>query len=135
MSATGQELSLAQLKKLHRQKTGDLLRYAVLAGGLIAEQETAVLDCLTTFGEAYGLAFQIYDDILDVTATTAEMGKVTHKDQAEQKNTYPGLLGLAGAKGELDLALKTARGAVAELGRLTGKETVILDDFLAYYRI
>lgn len=135
VSATGQELTLAQLKKLHRQKTGALLRYAVLAGGLIAEQETAVLDCLTTFGEAYGLAFQIYDDILDVTATTAEMGKATHKDQAEQKNTYPGLLGLAGAKGELEAALTTARGAAAELGRLTGKETVILDDFLAYYRI
>ena len=102
---------------------------------MIAEQETAVLDCLTTFGEAYGLAFQIYDDILDVTATTAEMGKATHKDQAGQKNTYPGLLGLAGAKGELEAALTTARGAAAELGRLTGKETVILDDFLAYYRI
>lgn len=108
VSATGQELSLAQLKKLHRQKTGALLRYAVLAGGLIAEQETAVLDCLTTFGEAYGLAFQIYDDILDVTATTAEMGKATHKDQAEQKH-LPGLVRLSGGQRGIRGGLNHAR--------------------------
>ncbi len=135
VSATGQKLSLTELKKLHRQKTGALLRYAVLAGGIIANQPQEVLDALIGFGESYGLAFQIYDDVLDVTATTAQMGKKTHKDQDKAKNTYPGLLGLDQAKQELVTALQTAGDYQAQIKEAAGCDVSILDEFLAYFKI
>lgn len=59
---------------------------------------------LKELGNCFGLAFQIYDDIMDVVSTPEEMGKATHKDQSEHKNTYPGLLGLDGAYEELEKA-------------------------------
>ena len=100
-----QQLDLAQLRYLHRQKTGALLEYAVLAGGIITGQSDKVCQQLALFGANFGLAFQIYDDLMDVLSTTEKMGKKVHKDANEQKNTYPGLLGIEGAKEQLRLSL------------------------------
>nr|WP_054756207.1 farnesyl diphosphate synthase [Liquorilactobacillus satsumensis] len=127
------ELTLVQLKALHQLKTGALLQYACQAGGGIISGATAAqMTELLNFGSCFGLAFQIYDDILDVVSTQAELGKAVHKDQVEHKNTYPGLLGLNGAYQELDNALLNARTALNEL-KHTGIETGILDDFLRYF--
>lgn len=131
---TGHQLELAQLKRLHAQKTGALLRYAVLAGGIIAQATPAVLATLATFGESYGLAFQIYDDILDATATSAELGKATHKDADRAKNTYVNLLGLAGAKDALQQTLTAAQAAQTQLATLTGTDATALTEFLAYFK-
>lgn len=131
---TGHQLELAQLKHLHAQKTGALLRYAVLAGGIIAQATPAVLAELVKFGESYGLAFQIYDDILDATATSAELGKATHKDADRAKNTYVNLLGLAGAQAALHQTLAVARDSQAQLAQLTGTDTSTLTEFLAYFK-
>ncbi len=132
---TGHRLSLDQLRYLHRQKTGALIHYAVLAGGIITNQPAPVRQLLVQFGDSYGLAFQIYDDLMDVVGTTAEMGKQVGKDAGEQKNTYPGLLGVAGAEDQLHQALASARRTQAELARVTGKSFAAYDDFLAYFKL
>ncbi|MCD7113183.1 polyprenyl synthetase family protein [Limosilactobacillus agrestis] len=129
-----QHLSLNQLRYLHRQKTGALIRYAVLAGGIMMNQSTEVKQELAAFGENYGLAFQIYDDLMDVLSTAEEMGKAVHKDAGEQKNTYPGLLGVDGAKEQLQVALTAARQNQQNLEKLTGKSFTSYDDFLAYFK-
>lgn len=131
----GQQLSLDQLRYLHRQKTGALLRYAVLAGGIITGQPQPIKAALADFGAQFGLAFQIYDDLMDVLGTTAQMGKAVHKDAGEHKNTYPGLLGTAGAEEQLHLALQAARDAQARLGELTGRSFAGYDQFLAYFKL
>lgn len=131
----GQQLDLDQLRYLHRQKTGALLRYAVLAGGIITNQSRPVKAALADFGAQFGLAFQIYDDLMDVLGTTAQMGKAVHKDAGEQKNTYPGLLETAGAKDQLHQALAGARTAQAKIGELTGRSFAGYDQFLAYFKL
>ena len=131
----GQQLSLDQLRYLHRQKTGALLRYAVLAGGIITGQPQPIKAALADFGAQFGLAFQIYDDLMDVLGTTAQMGKAVHKDAGEHKNTYPGLLGTAGAEEQLHRALQAARDAQVRLGELTGRSFAGYDQFLAYFKL
>lgn len=129
-----QHLNLNQLRYLHRQKTGELIRYAVLAGGIMMDQSAEIKHELAAFGENYGLAFQIYDDLMDVLSTTEEMGKAVHKDADEQKNTYPGLLGIDGAKEQLQIALTAANQNQKNLEKLTGKSFAGYDDFLAYFK-
>ncbi len=102
------KLSLAELAGIHRRKTGDLLTCALVAGGILAQQPAEVLEQLTQLAEHIGLAFQIRDDLLDVTSTTAELGKAAHKDAAAGKNTYPELLGLPRAKAALAEELAAA---------------------------
>jgi geranylgeranyl diphosphate synthase type II len=124
----GKTLSLPELQDLHRRKTGALIKASVLMGAKIAavnEQRTAAL---TEFATQFGLAFQIRDDILDVTATTAELGKPAHQDQDAEKNTYPGLLGLDGARQALTEALTGARQALGQL--VVGTDTTLLNDFI-----
>lgn len=130
-----EHLNLEQLQYLHRQKTGALLRYAVLAGGIITGQDQAVKALLAKFGAQFGLAFQIYDDLMDVVGTTKEMGKAVHKDAGEHKNTYPGLLGVRGAEEQLHLALRQARKTQADLSEVTNRDFSAYDQFLAYFKL
>ena len=131
----GHQLDLDQLRYLHRQKTGALLRYAVLAGGIITNQSRPVKAALADFGAQFGLAFQIFDDLMDVLGTTAQMGKQVHKDAGEHKNTYPGLLGVAGAEEQLHKALQSAKAAQTKLSELTGRSFAGYDQFLAYFKL
>lgn len=128
-------LSLPQLQYLHRQKTGALLKYAVEAGGILTNQPQPMLAQLARFGAQFGLAFQIYDDILDVTATASQLGKATHKDAGENKNTYPGLLGLTGAEQQLKQALAAARQTQQHLTAMSDYSFDGLDQFLAYFKV
>ncbi len=129
----GKHLELPELKQLHREKTGALIHYAVQAGLIQAQVEPTVQEPLLQFADAFGLAFQIYDDILDVTSTAAEMGKATHKDADEHKNTYPGLLGLAGAQSALKAALETAQTALQQAANASGRDLELLAAFLTYF--
>jgi geranylgeranyl diphosphate synthase, type II len=90
-------LDLAQLERIHRAKTGALVAAAALVGGLAAGAEALAVEALRSYGEAVGLAFQITDDVLDVTATSEALGKTAGRDLALQKSTYPALLGVDGA--------------------------------------
>lgn len=130
----GQQLNIEQLKVLHAGKTGALIRYAFEAGGILANATEKQQQLLSKLGSAYGLAFQIYDDILDVTSSEQEMGKAVHKDKSENKNTYPTLLGLNGAKESLAYTLDEASGVLEQLKDI-GVETKLFEELLAYFRI
>ena len=108
MQGEGQVISLEDLKTIHANKTGKLLTYPFVAAGLIAEVEYFVQDKLRRIGELLGLAFQVRDDILDVTASFEELGKTPQKDLAAAKSTYPAFLGLDGAKNFFNQTLDEA---------------------------
>ena len=94
LEAEGKKLDVRQIERIHRGKTGALIRFAIRAGGLIVGVSEKELSVLTSFGERLGLLFQITDDILDLTATSEELGKTAGKDLSSKKATYPELLGL-----------------------------------------
>ena len=107
-----QQLDLEALMAVHEGKTGALLRFALLAGGILAEQPEEVVQQLANLGAIIGLAFQIRDDLLDVLASSAELGKNTGRDAELTKSTYPSLLGITGAKEALQEQLAKARQLV-----------------------
>lgn len=105
MEGEGASLTLDQLQVIHANKTGRLLAYPFQAAGILLELEPAVATLLEEIGLHLGLAFQIRDDILDVTADFASLGKTPQKDLQAEKSTYPALLGLDGAQDYLDREL------------------------------
>ncbi len=99
LAAVGQELDLARLEHMHIHKTGALIRASVRLGTLFApDLDTRLIRQLDRYAKCIGLAFQIRDDILDVSGNTRELGKTRGKDRAQDKPTYPSLLGLSGAQ-------------------------------------
>lgn len=98
MAAVNRTLSLPQLEHMHRHKTGALITASILMGAMTAGATQQQLDALNDYGEAIGLAFQVQDDILDVTADTAVLGKQQGSDQARNKPTYLSLLGIDAAR-------------------------------------
>ena len=98
MEGEHQCLSLDELQTIHANKTGKLLAFPFQAAGVIAGLDKNLQKQLKTVGELIGLAFQVRDDILDVTASFEEIGKTPQKDLQAEKSTYPALLGLDEAK-------------------------------------
>jgi geranylgeranyl diphosphate synthase type II len=90
----GKETDLATLEYLHARKTGALFLASVRGGGMLGGGDPPQLGALTEYGRALGLAFQVVDDLLDVEASTEQLGKRTHKDDAHGKATYPALMGV-----------------------------------------
>ncbi|WP_298829276.1 polyprenyl synthetase family protein [uncultured Planococcus sp.] len=117
------KLTLEELEQVHRLKTGALLTYSILAGGILAQATNEEIMALSRFGEHLGLAFQIQDDILDVTGTSQELGKTAGKDESSEKSTYPGILTLPKAKEKLDFH---ASEAINALGKLNGEKSLLL---------
>lgn len=117
LASVGQRLTEAQLRQMHRLKTGALLLCSVQMGAACG---TAVLasaqSALQQFGEAMGLAFQVVDDILDVTADSATLGKTAGKDAAADKPTYVALMGLEGAQRLADQLVAQATQALQDTG-------------------
>ena len=98
IAAEARSISLDELKRIHAQKTGALIQASVGAGAICAgasDQEKALL---SQFAKQIGLAFQVMDDVLDVTATSEELGKTAGKDEASEKSTYVAELGVEGAR-------------------------------------
>lgn len=116
LEAEHQELRLAELQHLHRLKTGALIAAALAMGLAAGKADTHLQGCVTRFGEALGLAYQIQDDILDVEGTAASLGKTPGKDQAAMKSTYVQLLGLTEAKRSAEAQFSLAAAALDGLG-------------------
>ena len=95
LASVGLKLSEPQLREMHRLKTGALLQGSVMMGAACGAPSATALQALSTYGAAIGLAFQVVDDILDVTADSATLGKTAGKDADQDKPTYVSLLGLA----------------------------------------
>jgi len=117
LASVGQRLSEVQLRQMHRLKTGALLLCSVQMGAACGTAVSASAHAaLQQFGEAMGLAFQVVDDILDVTADSATLGKTAGKDAAADKPTYVALMGLDGAQRLADQLAIQATQALQDTG-------------------
>jgi len=112
LEAESREISATELESIHRAKTGALLAASLRLGGLAAGAEPPALRALVRYGESLGLAFQIADDLLDLTGSDDVLGKTAGRDLSLQKATYPALFGVEGAR---TLAVERAREAVGAL--------------------
>lgn len=115
-TASQVSINEAELERIHRKKTGALIRASVRAGALVGGAGSGALISLGRYGESIGLAFQIMDDILDVEGTSVELGKAVKNDQTKGKSTYPAILGMDASKRKLTQAIERAVGALARLG-------------------
>ncbi|NLJ93732.1 MAG: (2E,6E)-farnesyl diphosphate synthase [Aeromonadales bacterium] len=112
----GKAINNVALERLHRHKTGALIRAAVRLGALCATNMSDThIEALSRYADAIGLAFQVQDDILDITADTQTLGKTQGKDMALQKSTYPALLGLSGARLRAEQLHQDALSALADI--------------------
>jgi farnesyl diphosphate synthase len=133
LASVGLALDEAQLRAMHRMKTGALLQGSVEMGAACgAALAPDALDALRAYGAAIGLAFQVVDDILDVIADSATLGKTAGKDAASDKPTYVSLLGLEGARAEARQLLGQSlaaldRSALADTGALTALAHMVVD--------
>ena len=112
LAHVGLAMTEAALRDMHRRKTGAMLEVSVHMGALSAGADGPTLACLQRYAQAIGLAFQVVDDILDVTADSATLGKTAGKDQANDKPTFVSLLGLAGAQAQAQTLLQDALAAL-----------------------
>jgi geranylgeranyl diphosphate synthase type II len=113
----GKKILPAELRYIHENKTAALIAASIRLGAMSANATPQQLAHLTEFGQSLGLAFQVIDDILDVTQTTEKLGKSAGKDLKAQKATYPALLGLDQAKKEADRLTARARAALQPFGK------------------
>ncbi len=129
VASEGTEPDLPTLQYIHTHKTGAMIRCSVLLGGFASNADDALINSLRTYGERLGLAFQVVDDILDITSTTEELGKDQGSDASRGKMTYPALFGLEEAReraAELIHEAKTALISVSNKDRLTGIADFVL---------
>lgn len=127
----GASLTLPQLKRIHLNKTAALLTTSIRYGGMSANATPKRLEALTVFGQSLGLAFQVIDDILDVTQTTEKLGKSAGKDLAVDKATYPSLMGLEKSRQEARKLTGKAMEALAVFGARGQRLREIADYLLA----
>jgi geranylgeranyl diphosphate synthase type II len=118
LEGEGKKLSKRDLVRIHEAKTAALLSCSLRLGAMTANATPLKLASITGFGYSLGLAFQVIDDILDVTQSTEVLGKTAGKDQAVGKSTYPAVIGLEASRKE---AAKLTRSAMSSLDALGGK--------------
>ena len=135
MEGEGASLTLDQLQVIHANKTGRLLAYPFQAAGILLELEPAVATLLEEIGIHLGLAFQIRDDILDVTADFASLGKTPQKDLHAEKSTYPALLGLDGAQAYLDRELDACEDLLDHISNQVSFEGTGIKNIIERLRI
>jgi farnesyl diphosphate synthase len=116
LASVGKPLTECQLREMHRLKTGALLQASVMMGAACGDANEAAQAALRQYGAAVGLAFQVVDDILDVTADSATLGKTAGKDADQDKPTYVSLLGLERSAAYAQELLAQALGALTQSG-------------------
>lgn len=119
LAGEGLSLSLKEREGIHATKTGALIGASLRMGALAANAQAPVLEAFARFGRAIGLSFQIMDDVLDVTSTTGALGKMTGRDVALGKSTYPALMGVEGARARAQAHIDDGLQALAEQNLLT----------------
>lgn len=117
LEGEGKKLTKRDLVRIHEAKTAALLTTSLRLGAMTANASPAKLEALTLFGHALGLAFQVIDDILDVTQSTEVLGKTAGKDQAVEKSTYPAIIGLEASRKEAVRLTAIAMDALNPLGK------------------
>jgi farnesyl diphosphate synthase len=115
-TGAGVRLDVAALERLHSLKTGALIRASVRMGALCGGADTAALEALDDYARALGLAFQVRDDILDIEGDSQTLGKTAGKDIAQDKSTFPALIGLDASRARLDELAQSMRDALEPFG-------------------
>ena len=128
LEGEGKTLTKKQLVQIHEAKTAALLTSSLKLGAMTANATPKKLEAVTDFGYNLGLAFQVIDDILDVTQTTEHLGKTAGKDEAVDKSTYPAVMGLEKSKKEAARLTKKALAALKPLG----KKAIRLEEIAHY---
>jgi geranylgeranyl diphosphate synthase, type II len=128
LEGEGNKLTKRELVRIHEAKTAALLTTSLRLGAMTANAKPAKLEALSIFGHNLGLAFQVIDDILDVTQSTEVLGKTAGKDQAAEKATYPAIMGLDASRKE---AAKLTKAALDSLKPLR-KKGARLEEIVAY---
>jgi len=118
----GKRAGKRELIYIHKHKTGTFIRGAIRAGAIMANASSGQLNALTKYGEKVGLAFQIIDDILDITGTSEETGKTTGSDIAKKKNTYPSIYGLRKSR---EIAAGLINDSLKAIKAFDGKATAL----------
>jgi geranylgeranyl diphosphate synthase type II len=116
LESEGKPIDGEQLESIHRSKTGALLAACTRCGGIAGGANPRELEALTRYGRSIGLVFQIVDDILDVTASSAALGKTAGKDEKASKATYPALYGVEASRRRAEALCAEAIASVAPLG-------------------
>ena len=125
-----QEITLEKLKQIHADKTGQLLLAAIRLGLLVLDDETPYEEALLKFGVHFGLAFQIQNDLQDVCWDSEKTGKITGQDAALEKNTYPSILGIDGAKLALEQEINQAKQAILSIPNETTVQRQVQEIFM-----
>ena len=131
LEAEGRKLNRAQVRSIHENKTAALLTASVRLGAMAANATTKQLSAITAFGRALGLAFQVIDDILDMTQTSEKLGKSAGKDSAAKKATYPAVFGLEKSRSEARRLTTRAHNALESLGKNAEVLRALADYLLA----
>ncbi|HJS51964.1 MAG TPA: farnesyl diphosphate synthase [Pyrinomonadaceae bacterium] len=131
LEAEGKGLAIDEIKNIHANKTGALIEFSVVAGAMIGSANVSEINAMSEYGQNLGLLFQITDDLLDVTETTASLGKTAGKDARSEKATYPSVLGVEGTNQLADAIHKNAIFALQKLGQRHHLLTQIVE-FIRY---
>lgn len=123
MQAEKQKVNLENLERIHHYKTGELIKFAILAGSYLANAPEEDLEHLEKFAYYLGLIFQIQDDILDVTGDQDKLGKPVGSDESNEKSTFPNLLGLEGAIKQKEMYIEKAK---IELEKTSAKKEMLI---------
>jgi len=129
LEGEGKKATRAQLRFIHERKTAAMIETSLRLGAMSANATAAKLGALTDFGRNLGLAFQVIDDILDVTQTSEKLGKSAGKDVAAEKTTYPSVIGLEASKREAKKLTEAAMAALKPFGK-RGETLRAIADFL-----
>src|SRR6266481_773454 len=130
LEAEGKDVKRDQLKFIHENKTAAILKSSVRLGAMSANADARKLSAITRFGERLGLAFQIIDDILDVTQTSEVLGKSAGKDLAAKKATYPAVIGLEKSRAEARQLTRDAHDALLVFGACDAEPLHALANYL-----
>lgn len=130
LASVGLQLSEDQLRQMHRLKTGALLQASVVMGAVCGQPPEGTLRALSDYGAAMGLAFQVVDDVLDVTQDSATLGKTAGKDAASDKPTYVSLMGLEAARAHAEALRAQALAALAASGLTDTRALAALADMV-----
>jgi len=125
--STGKNITLAELEMMHKMKTGAFLRASVVSGAIAGGADSKQLALLEQYASNIGLAFQIVDDLLDLESDSQTLGKTAGKDLAQNKSTYPKLLGISASKERVQSLIKEAKDFVREAGIRTDALSKIAD--------
>lgn len=136
VDSEGKQINLRTLQDIHKHKTGELIRYAIFAGGQIAQASSEVAALLDDFAWTYGIAYQIQNDLQEVIWTDEARGKFNHSDADLDKNTYPSLMGTNGALRALSDKIESCKSLLNQIQAIQPTFDVeLLAGFLKFLKI